>query len=205
MNQEKFDRRISKTKKAIATAFTELIEEKSFDAVTVRDITERADINRSTFYLHYKDKYDLLEKCEEDILAQMELARNAVKTLTPEELNAFFSGSEPFPFIVQIISHIQQNAPFMRVILGPKGDPSFQIKIKEIIAKNITENVFSKTLKGQPPFPTDVFIAYMSSAVLGTIQNWLETGMRQPPRELASILFTMTVQGPITAMGLRHL
>ncbi|MFD1953463.1 TetR/AcrR family transcriptional regulator [Paenibacillus thailandensis] len=203
MPQQKPDRRISKTKKAIVAAFTELIEDMGFEALTVRDITEKADINRSTFYLHYRDKYDLLEKCEEEIYARMELATSQVKAMTSNELKEFFSGNEPFPFIANLIGYFQQNAYFMKTMLGPKGDPSFQMKIKEIIAKNITENVLSKTSKGESPVPTDIFIAYMSSALLGVIQNWLNAGMKQTPRELASILFQMMVQGPVTAMGLR--
>lgn len=58
------DRRIIRTKEAIRDALITLIEEKGFDAVSVINITSRADINRGTFYLHYRDKYDLLEQIE---------------------------------------------------------------------------------------------------------------------------------------------
>ncbi|EEL70861.1 hypothetical protein IGA_00005 [Bacillus cereus HuA3-9] len=55
------DLRVARTKEAIRDALTELINEKGFDSITVKDITARANINRGTFYLHYRDKYDLFD------------------------------------------------------------------------------------------------------------------------------------------------
>lgn len=58
------DRRVRKTQSAIKKAFIQLLKQKDLDHITIHDITEAADINRGTFYLHYEDKYDLLEKME---------------------------------------------------------------------------------------------------------------------------------------------
>ena len=68
----KYERKTLQTKNEIKQALISLLEEKNFNAVTVRDITERAQINRGTFYLHYLDKYDLLEKCEQEIFEDFE-------------------------------------------------------------------------------------------------------------------------------------
>ncbi|MEH6943776.1 TetR/AcrR family transcriptional regulator [Bacillus sp. JJ722] len=204
MCEGKIDRRINKTRKVIREALTELMDEKGFDAVTVRDLTERADINRSTFYLHYRDKYDLLEKSEEEILQKIEEIVMYVKSLTPKELQIFYSGSEPFPFIVKLIECFQENSQFMKVILGSKGDLSFQVKIKEIMERNMLDNAISKFKEENLLIPVDVFIAYTTSAHLGVIQHWLNTGMKQSPHDIALILFNMTVKGPINAMGLKN-
>ena len=59
---ENLDRRSRKTRIAINNAFWNLMHKKDFEDITIRDITEEADIHRATFYLHYEDKYDLLEK-----------------------------------------------------------------------------------------------------------------------------------------------
>ncbi len=66
------DRRIIRTKIAIRNALVALIEEKGFDALSVKDITTRADINRGTFYLHYRDKFDLLEQTQAEIIQDVE-------------------------------------------------------------------------------------------------------------------------------------
>ncbi|WP_277408505.1 TetR/AcrR family transcriptional regulator [Lacrimispora xylanisolvens] len=61
------DRRIKKTRQLIMDTFIDLLSEKEFEKITINDIAERADINRGTVYLHYMDKYDLLDKCIEKI------------------------------------------------------------------------------------------------------------------------------------------
>ena len=68
MEGHKEDRRIRRTKKLLKQALAQLMDEKEFKDITVRDITERADLNRGTFYLHYTDTYDILNKIENEIL-----------------------------------------------------------------------------------------------------------------------------------------
>ena len=59
------DRRIQKTRQLIMNTFIDLLAEKGFEKITINDISERANINRGTVYLHYVDKFDLLDKCTE--------------------------------------------------------------------------------------------------------------------------------------------
>ena len=68
LRDSNLDLRVVRTKTAIRNALVELIEEKGFDAITVKDITTKANINRGTFYAHYQDKFDLMTKCQEDIM-----------------------------------------------------------------------------------------------------------------------------------------
>lgn len=67
------DLRVVRTQRAIRSALIALIEEKGFEAMSVKDITERANINRGTFYSHYEDKYDLMEKCHQHLIEEMEI------------------------------------------------------------------------------------------------------------------------------------
>lgn len=57
------DRRIQKTQDAIFEAFVGLMAEKNFEQITINGIVDRANVNRGTIYLHYQDKYDLLDQC----------------------------------------------------------------------------------------------------------------------------------------------
>ncbi|WP_102692163.1 TetR/AcrR family transcriptional regulator [Rummeliibacillus pycnus] len=193
--QSKQDRRILKTKNEIKQALTELIEEKRFEAITVRDITERANINRGTFYLHYQDKYDLLKQCEDEIIKNIIENVRDVQVYDIEELIA---KEKPFPFIVTILEYIQENADFLRAVLGPNGDPSFQEKLKEVMIQNF---FFKKLNNPSTTVPIDILTTYISSAHLGVIQQWLNTGMKQSPEEMASILFRIITKGPIVAIG----
>lgn len=72
MKEENLDRRIRKTRKVIRECLTELLKEKRIQDITVREIAEKADINRGTFYLHYKDIFDLMEQIENELLEELE-------------------------------------------------------------------------------------------------------------------------------------
>ena len=75
------DLRVFRTRRMIKEAFVELMEKKGFEAITVKDITTRARINRGTFYAHYEDKFDLMNKYQEEIMTEM---AEIVKTESPE-------------------------------------------------------------------------------------------------------------------------
>lgn len=196
-SQSKQDRRILKTKSEIKQALTELMDEKRFEAITVRDLTERANINRGTFYLHYQDKYDLLEQCEDEIIKNI---LENIHDLQVQDLEFIITDGKPFPFIIKIFEYIQENADFLRAVLGPNGDPSFQEKIKEMMIQNF----FFKLGNIPTTVPVEILTTYISSAHLGVIQYWINTGMKQSPEEMASILFRIITKGPIETIVFGH-
>ncbi|WP_312475630.1 TetR/AcrR family transcriptional regulator [Neobacillus sp.] len=193
------DRRIIRTKRLIRDALTELMEEKGFEAITVRDLTEKADINRGTFYLHYRDKFDLLDQCEDEIINEIQKLTHKID---PKDALKFDGQKEPFPFIVYLFEYLQENSSFMKVALGPKGNASFQVKLKELIRRTFFQNILSKLKQEEMLVPVDFLIAYVSSAHLGVIQHWLESGMEKSPREMALILSRITLLGPRHVTGL---
>ncbi len=196
---EKQDRRIVRTKKEIKQAFISLLEEKSFDSITVRDLTERANINRGTFYLHYLDKFDLLEKCEEEVFSRILTIFNAAAVI---DILQGENMTTRLPFFVHIFEYLQEEAAFMKVILGPNGDPSFQEKVRQVFIKNMEDNILTEFNSNSLEVPIDLFTTYVSSAHLGVIQYWLNTGMKQSPKEITEILFNILMNGPVKASGL---
>jgi len=193
------DRRSIRTNKMIRTALSQLIEEKGFNDISITDISTRADINRGTFYLHYTDKYDLLEKIENEII--QELSCNCETMSDLDIQNADFI-SKPMPFMIKIFEHLKENAIFMKAILGPKGDPTFQLKLKELIQTCLFENNSVKVLRKENMLvPESYFIAYVLSAHLGVIQQWLESDMEKSPEDMALILSNMFLLGPFKSAG----
>src|ERR1700681_4588461 len=95
------DVRVRRTRKLLQQAFIELTMEKGFAALTVRDITERAMVNRSTFYRHYLDKYDLLEQYMNEVYALSE-----DHTVLGEKFNP--TAHEAPSSLVNLLKHIQQ-------------------------------------------------------------------------------------------------
>jgi AcrR family transcriptional regulator len=195
------DKRVIRTKRLIRDALTELMEEKGFEGITVRDLSVKAEINRGTFYLHYHDKYDLLEQSEAEILNEIE---KMTLEINPTDFMNFNSENEPFPFIIKLFELFHENSSFMKVILGPKGDASFQGKLRDIIKKTFFQNVISKIKSENLLVPVDYLFAYVSSAHLGVIQHWLESGMGKSPREMAMVLSRITLLGPRHVTGFKN-
>jgi AcrR family transcriptional regulator len=201
VGNSKTDRRIIRTKRFIRDALTELMEEKGFEGVTVRDLTNKADINRGTFYLHYQDKYDLLEKSENEVIQEI---KEFIKKANPNEIVSANLQEQPLPFIIALFEYIQENARFMQVMLGPKGNPGFYLKIKEVMKTNMLEKLKLIDNKISPLVPLEYLMSYVTSAHLGVIQHWLEQDMKQSPREMALTLASMTFLGPAYIAGIKR-
>ncbi|MGN1402285.1 MAG: TetR/AcrR family transcriptional regulator [Bacillus sp. (in: firmicutes)] len=181
---EKVDRRVMRTRRMLRDALTELMEEKGFDAISVSDITAKADINRGTFYLHYKDKFDLLEQNANELIAEIKKIKD-VSPMPKEKLQDRDLLTKPSIYMVSLFEYVQENAEFMKVLLGPNGDPAFQMKLKEVMRSDMEKNITANLNDVVVSVPLDVLSAYAVSAQLGVIQHWLETGMKQQPEEIA--------------------
>ena len=175
------DLRVRRTRKLLQQAFIERTVEKGFAALTVRDITEHAMVNRSTFYRHYLDKYDLLEQYINEIYELSE-DREGILELHPDEAS---SG------LINLLKHIQQEASFYRVMLGVQGDPLFAQRFRQHTEKRIlscfnhilSEQVFEP---GAPPI--DLRSNFITYAGFGAIIWWLEQEQPCPPEQLANWL-----------------
>lgn len=193
------DRRVIRTKKLIREALAELIGEKGFHAVSVRDITTRAAINRGTFYLHYQDKFDLLEQCEKEVFEEIEAVAEKVDV---QEMKHFLATNKPLPFIVSLLDYIKENAAFMHAVLGPNGDVSFQLAFKDYLKTNVGREVLQTAKEEDRLVPYDYLLSYLVSAHLGVIQEWLETGTKESPEEISVYIARLSLLGPFQAAGL---
>jgi AcrR family transcriptional regulator len=171
------DLRVRRTRKSLQDAFIELTIQNGFDAVTVADITQRAMVNRATFYRHFQDKYDLLEQYMEDLYLLLDLP-DAVTSVAPDS---------PPAGLIDMMEHLQAHADFYRVMLGPKGYSPFSEKIRDYIEKRMRRSLppaMTQQKPGHPPF--DMIMSSISSAGLGTIRWWLKNGMPYTPEQMAA-------------------
>lgn len=121
MTGEKLDRRVIRSQIMLRNALISVIEEKGYDAVSVSDIVRRADLNRSTFYTHYKDKQDLLRHTFQAILA--ELTEKVKEFAIPQA--TLPTNKEIKNYLQQAFEHIAEHNDFYRVMLLKKGDLEF--------------------------------------------------------------------------------
>lgn len=204
MTLKKTDRRIIRTRRMIIDAFTLLMEEKGFEAITVSDLTEKADINRGTFYQHYKDKYDLMEQSEEEILEGLKKIVVTFWQNANYDHKKVMKVDDLLPLTIQLFEFIGENSNFIRVLLGPTGSPSFQNKLKHLIKDNLLQRFSQFLREDNMMVPPDYLLAYISSAHLGLIQHWLECGMNQSPEDVARILSQTAILGPVIVSGLQN-
>ena len=204
MREINMDLRVIRTKNSIRNALVELIEEKGFETITVKDITTKAKINRGTFYAHYQDKFDLMTKCQEEIMQGMsDIAKRNIPDVIAE-LGTDSPLNKPFTVFVSIFEYLNVNSEFMKAALGPKGDLSFQTKIKDFMLKTLFENDQNSLIKEENLLvPGHFLISYIASAHIGVIQQWLDSERKESPQEMARILSTITVNGPFYAAGLK--
>jgi AcrR family transcriptional regulator len=202
----KLDRRISRTRRSLQDALFCLILEKGFDSVTVEDITNRADLGRTTFYLHYRDKEDLL----------MQSVRNQVEALVNQLAQyPLYKGDgehrptkvdDITPLISLAFNHVAQNAVFYRVLLRGEGTYSALQRLRQILVEAILELIqhFSGREKKllNPTVPLDVFLNSLAGAWIGLMTWWLEADMPYPPEEMAVMYQRMFMRSTLDVLGL---
>ncbi|MFD0674444.1 TetR/AcrR family transcriptional regulator [Cohnella sp. GCM10027633] len=203
MADGKVDRRQARTKQLLRSALMALIEEKGAEGITVTDITTRADVNRGTFYLHYRDAQDMLEQLKTEMLDTLSALFSDIDVY---EVKEYAEKDVPYPKMVRLIEELQRNGDFMKVMFGPKGDLSFGLRMKGLIMKHI----WSKISLRQPNLeqflvPAEYLLAYTVSANLGVLTHWMETGMREAPSEVARFIARIIYHGPMMSSGVRQL
>jgi AcrR family transcriptional regulator len=198
----KIDRRITNTQGDIKQAFISLMQEKSFDSLTVKDLSERANINRTTFYKHFLDKFDLLEKYEGEILRNV---TNIIRKIETSYIENPKKEDTNFRYLIQIYEYFNQEHELITLLLGPNGDPTFQESIRQMLIQ-IYQTMLDEVIDPEDlHFPLDLVIMYVSSAHLGILRYWLENETGQSPQDMADLLFEMMMKGPFKASGLDKL
>lgn len=192
--EEVDDLRVRRTRKMLQEALIELTVEKGFAAVTVRDITERAMVNRSTFYRHYVDKYDLLEQYMTSLGEMVGDAAVAAEKASPTTSEKVPSG------LLVLVKHVQEYADFYRIMLGQNGDPLFTLRFRKM-SEDRFRYVFAllggETDPNAPPI--DMKLHYISCAAVGAILWWLENDQPCAPEQLAVWIGSMNM----TSAGLK--
>ena len=131
----------TKTQRKIQEALLELMKTKKFEVITVSDITSLIDINRSTFYRHYLDKYDVLEKIEDNILLEITDFHNKfIINLSNKNIDITFEISDYINVDNNFFNIFQKHLSSMHILMGENGSITFQNKLK-----NTMLNIFKRT------------------------------------------------------------
>jgi AcrR family transcriptional regulator len=182
------DRRVRKTEALLLKGLTKLMKTKSIKEITVRELADEIDINRSTFYLHYKDIYDMVEKIENNLVDKI--------VLSLDELSkSRITQSTLMEFLNDVYSIIYSNADICAVLLSENGDIGFNKKIRKIIHHKAYDIV--KNLVGKNCTENQIRVAtcYFVSGITGIIEAWLQDISLGTPETIAHLSCNLIKNG----------
>lgn len=172
------DRRIRKTREAILGAFVGLMAEKDFEHITINEIAERADVNRGTVYLHYVDKFDLLDQCIEEHLRRL--------------FESCFDDSAHFPSkssLLGAFEYLEQNASLYATLLVDRGVPAFRKRLMTVLRQAIDD--FIVVRGGNRDLDKDLLVQFLSSAIVGVLEWWVTESMPYPAVDMVEKLWVL--------------
>lgn len=174
----KTDRRILRTKEAITRAFLELFSEKEFDRITINDISERANVNRGTIYLHYTDKYDLLNKCIEDHLNNMILSCTFNKFIQKK-----MDLMESIEALKSLFIYIEDNFLFFSSMLSSQKTTVFRERMMQIHTATIQQKLDMQGIN--QGMDKELIAQFTAAAFVGTVEWWILNHMPHSPQFMA--------------------
>ena len=134
------DRRITRSKRALRQALIALLEERGFDSITVNDLCDRADLNRGTFYNHFRDKENLLAVLEDEVMADIAALQERMQRISLADMLAYRVAGTPLPLLVDLFDYLREQSDFLHAVLGPGGDARFAPRLREAVCENLVQN-----------------------------------------------------------------
>lgn len=182
MKRKTDDRRVRYTKRVLKESFINLLEKKNISKISVKEICENADINRTTFYNHYSDQYDLMRKLEDELIENIGIY--LAKYIQNETDIALIE------MVEKIFEYVKENAKLCKILLSEEGNLDFQKRIIMLIYdKNISNlinrNIFSKE-------DINYVYSFIITGCIGVIQKWLEDNMKKSTHSMAEMIINLT-------------
>ncbi len=175
---EKVDRRVRKTKMQLRHGLARLMQKKSIKEITVKELVDEVDINRSTFYLHYTDICQMLEKIEEEAMVDIREAMEGCPDDTSQR-------DQIKPFLARFFSILDSNRDLSIALLGPNGDMAFVERIEHLIAnKFLVRKNFS-----QDSYEVRYAYAFCLNGCIGMIKAWLLKAEHESPEAMAELTY----------------
>lgn len=174
------DRRTIKTRAAIKRAFIECLKEKNINKITISELSEKADIGRGTFYLHYQDLYDLYDSIEQDLYAELaEMFDASSPYLDSENLLALTN---------KITAYIDKKKDLFRLLMGVNGH--VLNRIKEIFNEKVLEDDCYTDISVYDQLEA----LFLVSGTIGILEGWLKSGLDMPLDQLSSMLHRLLMK-----------
>ena len=173
--QKKENRRVRYTRLALRESLLAQLEDRPLNKISVSRVCEMADVNRSTFYLYYKDVYDLMDKIEDELFEELEAIVSKTRGLLPDT-----------DLLRRIYEIIYKNRDLARVVFGKYGDKEFMKKVS-----NLYRDQAMKDWKKLFAHVDETTLAYLYTfstyTNISVIERWISTDFHETPEQLAQL------------------
>ena len=194
----KTDRRVQRTRELLQEALIELTGERRYDAITVQDIVDRANVGRTTFYLHFPSKDDLFVSCHEAIVSQFHSGALYPQLHTRE---ALLSQDAP-PEMIATYRHLQEVWGRLNSIFQSRDGPLIMRRVRNSNAQAIKGNLRAAFAKLDSRIPFDLLANYLAGAQIALLQWWLEQRVPYSPEDIAQAFHRLQRAAIRDAFGL---
>jgi AcrR family transcriptional regulator len=182
MEKEKIDQRVRLTRNLLKDALVQLMQEQHISKISVRALCEVADINRSTFYMHYTDQYDLLNKVEQEVLD------NLNRYLEKQDFN--YSRPISVQVLTRILDYFKENVELFKALLSENCDFAFQkdlMELAQVISSQINQSLDLKT--------QDYIKTFCLTGAISMLQKWLQDGMDESSAQMSEFIVQVLYYG----------
>ena len=175
---EKVDRRVRKTKAQLRAGLARLMQKKSIKEITVKELVDEVDINRSTFYLHYSDIYQMLESIETELMDEI------AQVIEEHPLDLVQNGSS-YPMIEHIFTILDNNKDICIALMGSNGDLGVVSRMEKMVADTVLRQLSGKFAAGN--HDVEYVYAFCLNGCVGMIKAWLSSEHRESTKHIAEL------------------
>jgi AcrR family transcriptional regulator len=194
---QKQDRRSRRTRARLINALLELLGHKSINSITVTELTEMADVNRATFYSHYRDVHDMLDQLKADW-------SKTIYEVVSKHSRCIGKGDYA-PLIKEIVDYLDKNESLISAVMGPNGDGTFFNDIIEVLRQAcyeamISENNELRELFATHPNECNYHFYFISGGVVSILKSWIENGSQESPEQITQTINNYVSSIPISLL-----
>lgn len=181
MKEMKMDRKTRYTRMVLQDSLIELMKEKPITKITIKELCEKADVNRTTFYAHYADQYDLLRKIEDEVLLWLKDAIATVMSKTDK--------TGTIQVLEGICHYFVENSRHLQVLMSEQGDIDFQKELFTLIYQECGMSA-PASVNSRLSMNEDA-LTFIVHGSVGLIRHWLKNGFTKPAEKMAETIYDL--------------
>ncbi|MHB1314131.1 MAG: TetR/AcrR family transcriptional regulator [Christensenellales bacterium] len=178
------DRRVQYTHTVLKESLLELLTKKPISQITIKEICEIAEVNRSTFYAHFSDQYELFKSMKHEMLNKIS-----------DDIGGYLfekDKSEPMQILLKLLEFIQKNNKLWIILLSENGDRAFVHNMLVQVLKNYDKELLDNQTLDEKT--SELVFLFMVNGCIGIIEQWIQDEMKTPMQEMAEFIIGLANQ-----------